>query len=675
MNKLGKYELIERLAVGGMAELFKAQMLGDRGFKKTVAIKKILPQLAANSNFLDMFADEARLTAMLDHPNIVQVFEFDTEDDEPYLVMQLVDGHDLFLLMGQLRKLEAPLPIELGVFIVHELLDALDYAHNAEDDEGNPLGIVHRDVSPGNVLISKRGNVMLTDFGIAWAYRRHQKTEAGKLKGKFGYMSPEQVTGDVLDARSDVFACGILLAELLINRHLFVGQSDLDILLMVRDADLGRLIQYGEHIPKSLMDIIVKALAAKPGRRHQSARAFRDALGEWLFNERKRVTCNELADYVRWVRQRIIDQAVELANQVSPPGNQPMRDAAKGSDASAQRELGDRHSRAASSPDMSPRRARPHSADPVTRAHRRQSSPGSSPRGRVALGSQPGERGVSNSDLDVFTRSTRKQQALADGGMGEAHQTSRPGTRPISVVSDPDDYGDFTMVTPMSVFYRLAASTASGLLILKRGAATKEAYFHAGHPRFVSSNIPDERLGEFLVRRGAIEQEELDEALVMLPHYDKNLLEALISLGFLDPLDAFRYLNAQVTAKLMDVCYWTDGTYAWYDGRRAPRKSRKLQLDMYSILGNATRAIDVPEIVAWAKRIRNLNVCQNLGGSDLDRFGMGEAMVRAQVLLENHEASVTDLAGRVRDPAARLEFIRALYLLIQCGLATLEEPR
>lgn len=681
MIKLGKYELIERLAVGGMAELFKAQMLGDRGFKKTVAIKKILPQLAANSNFLDMFADEARITAMLDHPNIVQVFEFDTEDDEPYLVMQLVDGHDLFQLMGQVRKLDESMPIELGVFVTHEILEALDYAHTAVDDEGMPLGIVHRDVSPGNVLLSRRGNVMLTDFGIAWAYRRHQKTEAGKLKGKFGYMSPEQVTGEALDARSDVFACGILLAELLISRHLFVGQSDLDILLMVRDADLGRLIEFGEHIPQDLLDIIVKALAPKPALRYQSAAAFREALAEWLFEQRKRVTGADLADYAARVHQRVIDQALEMAKNVSDEPPAPMSEPAKGSDVSGNQGLKREDPDAGRySPTPAPvGRSGPVGQPRAPSAEPWPNQPGpaedwsfkfdNSERPRVAQGSSPGRRADSTQHDDLFSKATTRQPVLADPNNLPRRRTSRP----ISVVSEPDDQGDFELTPPMTLFYQLATAEATGLLIVKRNAATKEAYFHLGNPRFVSSNIPEERLGDFLIDRGAIESDELDEALMMLPHFDNHLLDALIGLGFLEALDAFRYLNDQVSAKLMDVCYWHDGTYAWYDGRRAPRKTRKLQLDMFMVMGHATKALEVAQLVEWAKTVRSMRVVHSLDGVDLERFEMGDAMVRARVLLENHEASVTELAGRVRDPAARLEFIRILYLLVQCSLATLVE--
>src|SRR6187399_188558 len=239
---IGRYQILDRLAVGGMAELFKATLAGEHGFEKLVAIKKILPHLATDHSFVEMFRDEARITALLDHRHIVQVFEYGTDADTPYIAMQYIDGLDVLALLRECARAQIRLTPDLAAVIARDVLDALDYAHNAIGVDGRALGIIHRDISPGNVLLSWRGDVKLTDFGIARAAERRHKTEAGTLKGKYGYMSPEQVSGSTeIDARSDLFAVGILLAEMVMARRLFTSVNDLDILLMVRDARLDRL--------------------------------------------------------------------------------------------------------------------------------------------------------------------------------------------------------------------------------------------------------------------------------------------------------------------------------------------------------------------------------------------------------------------------------------------------
>src|SRR5262245_32775216 len=276
----GRYQLVERLAVGGMAELFKARFVGAHGFSKSVVIKKILPHLAADSAFVNMFIDEANITARLDHPKIAQVLELGKIDEQLYIAMEFVDGVDVLALLRSLAQRRQTLPEPLAAHIAHEILDALDYAHHVKDHEGRTLGIVHRDISPSNVLISRRGDVKLADFGIAHAVERQQKTQAGTLKGKYGYMSPEQVVGGDLDGRSDLFSVAILLAEMLMGRRLFTAPNELDVLLMVRDVKHDRLEKYGGHIEADLKAIVLRALAREPKNRYPSAGVFRDVLGE-----------------------------------------------------------------------------------------------------------------------------------------------------------------------------------------------------------------------------------------------------------------------------------------------------------------------------------------------------------------------------------------------------------
>ena len=247
--RLGPYELLQKLATGGMAEIYVARREGPHGFSKRIALKRILPQLAADPEFVAMFIDEARLCAQLTHPNIVQVFDFGEEAGELYMAMELVEGTTAAKVARAAASRGEPVPADVALQIALSVGRGLAHAHDACDDHGRPLGLVHRDVSPGNILISNSGAVKLGDFGIARAAEFERRTDQGQLKGKLGYMSPEQVTGRELDAKSDQFTSAIVLAELLTARPLFAGPSEMDVLVKIRDADLSVLERHGRHIP------------------------------------------------------------------------------------------------------------------------------------------------------------------------------------------------------------------------------------------------------------------------------------------------------------------------------------------------------------------------------------------------------------------------------------------
>ncbi len=296
-SQFGRYTLVTRLAVGGMAEVFRAKMASAHGFEKILVIKRILPHLAADKNFVSMFIDEAKLTAQLTHPKIVQVTDFGEVAGQYFIALEFIDGFDALALLRTCAHKRMRLPYHLGVFVTMEVLEALDYAHNARDNEGRPMKLVHRDISPSNIFIARRGDVKLGDFGIAHAQERESKTQAGTLKGKYGYMSPEQVTGGVLDGRSDVFAIGIVLAEMLMGRRLFTAPNDLDVLLMVRDGRLERLDKYAQDLPAELDRIVRKALKKGLTERYQAAGEFRDDLADFLLKEGKRVGAKDLGGF------------------------------------------------------------------------------------------------------------------------------------------------------------------------------------------------------------------------------------------------------------------------------------------------------------------------------------------------------------------------------------------
>src|SRR5690349_4197590 len=272
-----------------MAEVYLARRAGPHGFAKQVAVKRILPQLASDPDFVAMFVDEARVTGRLQHPNIVSVFDFGEEGGELYMAMEYVDGTTGARLIRAAAARSEDIPLEVSLHVALSVLRGLEYAHAAVDENGKPLHLVHRDVSPGNVLIDRSGAVKLTDFGIARAAEFERRTDVGQLKGKLGYMSPEQVVGRELDARSDLFTVGIALAELVMLRPLFAGPSEIDVLMRIRDADLGVLDRAGSRVPDDVRAVLFRALARDRALRFPTASAFAEAIEEIMRRRRLQV--------------------------------------------------------------------------------------------------------------------------------------------------------------------------------------------------------------------------------------------------------------------------------------------------------------------------------------------------------------------------------------------------
>jgi serine/threonine protein kinase len=295
----GKYLLLERINVGGMAEVFIAKAFGVEGFERILAIKKILPTMAEDEEFITMFIDEARISVQLNHANVVHIHELGKHDDTYFIAMEYVAGRDVRTILERYRRRKEIMPTAQAVFITSKLCDGLDYAHRKKDARGQDLHIIHRDVSPQNVLISYEGEVKVIDFGIAKAANRSQKTQAGILKGKFGYMSPEQVRGMPIDRRSDIFAVGVLLYEMLTGEKLFVGESDFSTLEKVRNADVPLPREFNPNIPPGLEKVVLKALAREPEERYQWASDLAEDLMRFLLAGDAIYSSKHLSSYMK----------------------------------------------------------------------------------------------------------------------------------------------------------------------------------------------------------------------------------------------------------------------------------------------------------------------------------------------------------------------------------------
>jgi serine/threonine-protein kinase len=318
-----RYRVLERLASGGMAEVFLAESAGIEGFKKQVAIKRVLPHLSEKKRFIAMFLDEARLSAHLSHSNVAQVFDIGVGDNAYFIVMEYVDGSDLKAVIEYMRKSGRSFPVEAASLIAVKICEGLTYAHELKSGDGKPLYVVHRDMSPPNVLITKHGEVKIVDFGLAKASSQLEKSEAGIIKGKFSYLSPEAALGQDVDHRTDIFAVGIILWEMLAGRRLFLGESDFQTVKMVQQAQVPPLSQMRKDIPPELERIVARALAREPNARYNSARDLGRDLTVFLYRFGRAISSFDIAELVQGAmalrrkvhpdKASIIDKLIEEA--------------------------------------------------------------------------------------------------------------------------------------------------------------------------------------------------------------------------------------------------------------------------------------------------------------------------------------------------------------------------
>ncbi len=291
-ERIGKYQIIAQLSVGGMAELFLGFTSGPGGFRKYVAIKRILPHVRSHEAFVRMFLDEARITAALSHPNIAQVYELGQEEDGLFLAMEFISGRNLDQITSAYERRAQPIPLGLSVSVMRDVCLALHSAHTFTDPSGKPSPVVHRDVAQKNVMVTYDGVVKLLDFGIAKARDSLERTRAGMVKGTAGYMSPEQVRGEPLDGRSDLFSAGVVLWELVTGERLFAARTQRDEMASILDTPIQPPRHPSEPMPEELSAAMLKALERDPKKRFQTgkdmARALEQAAGRLLFDADQR---------------------------------------------------------------------------------------------------------------------------------------------------------------------------------------------------------------------------------------------------------------------------------------------------------------------------------------------------------------------------------------------------
>jgi eukaryotic-like serine/threonine-protein kinase len=646
---LGPYELGERLGSGGMAEVYIGRRAGPRGFQKRFAIKRILPQLAADSRFVEMFCDEARICAALTHPNIVQVVDFGEHDGELFMAMEYVDGVSLARLLRAVASRGERFPVGVALFIVHEVLRGLRYAHEARDEQGHLLGIVHRDVSPGNILVGRAGEVKLTDFGIVLSAFVDRRTYPGELKGKMGYMSPEQVIGEELDARSDLFTVGIVLAEMLLARPLFPGRNELEMLSRMYEADLAVLERGGGALPCELVGVLRTALARSRDQRFQSARDFEDAVNDVARRAGVSWSDSQLGAWLGGLG--LLPPAVHLEAPPAPPpeqhpaGRRPTPPA--------------RH--------MTPPRLvlMPQGAQYSVRA------PGGAPVGPVSLSDILG--GIATGELPPATEVAEEggewQPLGAVGVFGTL--TERAPFR----FHDPLD-ARVTWRRELSrqrwpgILFSLVRQRETGLMVVRSERRQKRVFWETGAPRFVSSTDRSELLGARLVAAGLLDIGDLDRTVMFAAERGQRLGEMLVALGILRPTALLRALIDQLETRFIELGGWHSGEVLFVRGERTAEDRVASRASGLALVGRTLHEgySDI-EIAGLLAPFMGSPIARLPSRVEIGELGLTPAQRRALELAPGAaslQALMTELA---RNAGARHpDSLRGVFTGLCCGL-------
>jgi serine/threonine-protein kinase len=611
-TRFGPFLLDARIAVGGTAEVYLARpMAPTSGLPERLVVKRLLPHFAADPEGRTMFEREARLHASVTHENVVTVFHAGHDDrGEPYLAMEYIDGVDGYRLLRRLRQEGELLPIGVAVHIAREVLRALESVHAARDpSSGGSLGIVHRDVSPSNIYLSKDGTVKLGDFGIARSTTRATlRSEAGHvLKGKFAYLAPEQVAGEGSDHRADLFSLAAVFAEMLLNRPLFPGGGQLAILLAIRDCKIDALAEIKPRLPPGLFEVLERALARSPASRFPDATSFAKALAP--FEADKRLAAREIAARVRWVKaagssdnltaQR--DSVAMRAAKAPPPTPQVVESPrpidtsySSARPASVERFEGTPLEPLADDDEDEDGKTSEYEVLPSYVLKPDGSTLGPWTFARLMEALATGQ--VAPSDrIDFVGRGFRLAEEIEElarffpASGATTSQLRGPGTPDLA-----DQIGPKTMLDTLML---VLAQKETGVLFVERSegdelpggpplsrGGKKELYFVGGKLNHVASTNASELLGEYLVRRGKLEREELDLALAVLPRYSGRMGDTLISLGLVGPVDIFRAIREQGRDRVADLFLWRGGTLSFYRGHTAPHVEFPLDLALPELM-------------------------------------------------------------------------------------------
>jgi serine/threonine-protein kinase len=580
----GPFVLERRIAVGGSAEVFLARpKLGNQPAAQLV-VKRLLRSVREGGEF-DALEREAELHRAVKHDNVVNVYGAGMVGDEPYLALEYVDGVDLYRLLRRAEAEQRRLTPALSAYVASQVAEALTAVHDARDLEGNALHVVHRDVTPSNILLGSDGSVKLGDFGIARFEQRVKPVQAsaGGLKGKFGYLSPEQVAGEPADHRADLFALTAVLGEMLIGQRVFPGGGQLAVLLAIRDANIEPLRRAAAGLPPGLLAVCERGLARDPDERLASAAALAEELAPFELPSRA-VLKKMLAEWVEWAKDSSeLAKRIEVQVRDSVQRMQAVRARSSGG-MQAVRSHSSGSMPAVRAPSGLVTQAPPKEAWRLKRAggHPLEDVGFAKLVEMIAIGELSGDDEVSptSQNLKPIRDINELARHLLPSTTATTSRIFEPGV---------PDYQALLRDTPMlSVLAYLRQRGETGALFVERargqGGSRKEVYLSAGRLLHVASSEREELLGEYLVRRGRLTRDQLDFALSSLQKFNGRLGDTLIGLGLVDAVDVFRTIRDQGRDRVAALSTWDEGMVTFYRGTAPLRIDFPLDLDLSSAM-------------------------------------------------------------------------------------------
>jgi serine/threonine-protein kinase len=632
---IGPYRLAHRIAVGGMAEVYRALWPQAAGADRSVVIKRLLPSLVGDPDQRAMFEHEATLGRRIQHPNVVTLLGHGIDEGAPYHVLEYVFGVDLWRLSRWLRAAGRELSTPLALFLGTEMLAGLAAVHGARGDAGEPLHVVHHDVSPSNIFLSVHGDVKLGDLGIARAAlfeRPHRQSSALRAKGKLGYLSPEQVMGRPVDSRGDVYAAAVVIAELLMGQPLFGGATEIAVLLAIRDGDLTAFRAFVPRLPPRVGEALLRALEHRPERRTASAEALRDALLPHVGVPVARLRAELGALVVATMDEAGQTDRTSLAQTVEQAPDELLA--------------------------MGPVDASDEVQYLVLRS--------GETLGPMALSTlvraiTTGEVGAQD-EVRIDRRAPRLIAQVPELARHLPPSMGSPTARRRTQMAETSELYELGARSALSVLLDVLLAQDDGLLVCEHAGIRKEIYLAKGVPVFVTSNQPSELLGEVLVAKGVIARKQLESALVLMPRFEGRLGETLVAMGLIEPMQMLRLISEQVREKMLGLFTWTSGHAALYRGVEPPARGFPLKLDAWDLLvSGAARRVE-----AHLEDARFLGAEHRLlehGAVDLDALGVPERLALPWMTCQSPR-SLREVESLAASP---LEARAAVAVLLELG--------
>ncbi|AKI99414.1 serine/threonine-protein kinase [Archangium gephyra] len=637
--RFGRYVLLNHLGRGGMADIFRGVALGAGGFAKQVVVKRVLPEATQQEAAVQMFIEEARLSALLQHMNIAQIFDFGEQRGEYFIAMEFIHGRDLYDLMKRVSARGQGIPVHLACYIAMEVLKGLDYAHRARSAAGEPLHLVHRDVNPTNIILSFEGEVKLLDFGVALVGSSGGDI-ATNVRGKPGYIPPEQLARKKPDGRGDIFALGITLYEMLSRRHAFKPGAVMDVLkqTVALKARPLRLQDAAPFLPEPLCTVVNRCILANPDERYQSAADVLDALDEFLLSAGLRVSQRDLAALM----------ASYYEPEVRAPPVQP----------------------------------------PIPPALLAQEPAPTQPAAPTYAVREPGG-GLSLTKLGeddvrlLFASGKLSPQAqVSQSGGPFLPPSAFPGLSATAAAAQerlearlakakpPRFAGNVGSVAPLRVLARLMLAKATGRLHFEQNRAHKELFLKAGQIIAVRSSLATDRFGPFLLQTGKLSVEQWQRAVEHTRPFSGRLLDALLAARVLSPSELAEWTREHRRTVALSLLGWTGGRYAFFEGEAPITDGTEERLGGLALLNEGLRAhYPLERLVREQESLRHKPLHRNpdppVAASDL---ALSATELRASSLLNKPGNTLTAALAELKRPEDEVALRRVALLFTEVGL-------